>query len=148
KASEALAALERCVAIAQEPDVVSVGVELTCRLMAAQVSIQLGQRDQTLAAANSVIERSAERAAEIPVRETYELWSAVAVVLVNAHEEARAIELLERALALLEDAMAHRDPAVVVDTYGVPTLLLQRGVAQLQLGRADAAAADLATAQA
>jgi len=116
--------------------------------MAAQVAIQLGQRDQTLAAAPSVIERSTERAAEIPVRETYELWSAVAVVLVNAHEEARAIELLERALALLEDAMAHRDPAVVVDTYGVPTLLLQRGVAQLQLGRADAAAADLATAQA
>ena len=126
----------------------SVGVELTCRLMAAQVSIQLGQRDQTLAAANSVIERSTERAAEIPVRETYELWSAIAVVLVNAHEEERAIELLQRAKDLVDDGMAHRDPAVVVDTFGGPLLIMQRGVALLQLGRAGAAADDLATAAA
>jgi tetratricopeptide (TPR) repeat protein/predicted Ser/Thr protein kinase len=148
KPADALVALERCAAIAREPDVVSVGVELTCRLMAAQVSIQLGQRDQTLAATSLVIERSTERAAEIPVRETYELWSAVAVVLVNAHEEARALELLQRAKALLDDGMAHRDPAVVVDTYGSVMLTMQRGVALLQLGRAAEAADDLATAQA
>jgi hypothetical protein len=128
--------------------VVSVGVELTCRLMSAQVSIQLGERDQAVAAATSVFERSTERAAEIPVRETYELWSALAVVLINVHEEPRAIELLQRARSLLDDAMAHHDPAVVVDTYGPPLLTMQRGVALLQLGRAAEAADDLATAQA
>jgi tetratricopeptide (TPR) repeat protein len=148
KPADALAALERCAAIAREPDVVSVGVELTCRLMAAQVAIQLGRRDQTIAAATTVIERSTERAAEIPVRETYELWSAVAVVLLNAHEEERALELLQRARQLLDDAMAHRDPAVVIDTYGAAMLTMQRGVALLQLGRAEAAADDLAAAQA
>jgi eukaryotic-like serine/threonine-protein kinase len=148
KPSEALAALERCASTARQPEVVSVGVELTCMLMAAQVSTQLGQRDQTLAAANAVIERGTDRGAEIPVRETYELWSNVAVVLINAHEEQRALELLQRAIELHDDAMAHRDPAVVVDTWGRATLAMQRGVALLQLGQAAAAAAELAAAQA
>jgi tetratricopeptide (TPR) repeat protein len=148
KPAEAIAALERCAKIAAEPDVVSVGVELKCRLLAAQVSTQLGQRDQAIAAATQVIERSTERAAEIPVRETYELWSAAAVVLVNAHLEERALEIVQRASDLFDEAMAHRDPAVVVDTYGPATFALERGVALLQLGRAEAAADELATAEA
>ncbi len=65
----------------------------------------------------------------------------------NAHEEERAIELLERAKVLLDDGIAHHDPAVVIDLFGPPQLLLQRGVALLQLGRAAAAADDLAAAQ-
>ena len=148
KPAEALTALERCATTAREPDVVSVGVELTCRLMAAQVTTQLGQRDRTIAAATSVIERGLERGDEIPVRETYELWSNVAVVLLNAHDEVRALELLSRALALFDEAAAHRDPAVVVDVYGRATLAMERGVALLQLGRAEEAAEALATAQA
>src|SRR5262249_1479187 len=110
--------------------------------------IQLGQRDQTIAAATSVIERGTERAAEIPVRERYELWTNVAVVLINAHEEARALELLQRASELYEDGIAHREPAVRVDIYDRPPLAIERGVALLQLGRTDAAAEALATAQA
>ncbi|HMG57168.1 MAG TPA: serine/threonine-protein kinase, partial [Kofleriaceae bacterium] len=148
KASDAIAPLERCAQTARGPDVVSVGVELTCLLMAAQVATQLGQRDQALAIARSVIERSTQRSAEIPVRETYELWSAVAVVLVNAHDEDRAIELLRRARELHDEAMAHREPAVVFDTYTRPMLAMQRGVALLQLGRGEAAADALAEAQA
>jgi tetratricopeptide (TPR) repeat protein len=147
KAGDALPALERCASTARQPDVVSVGVELTCTLMAAQVAIQLGKRDQGLAAARSVIDRSTQRSAEIPVRETYELWSALAVVLINLHEEERALELLGRAIELLDDAMAHRDPAVVIDTGGHAMLVLQRGVALLQLGRAEAAADALAEAE-
>jgi tetratricopeptide (TPR) repeat protein len=146
KANEALTALERCAKTAREPDVVSVGVELTCRLMAAQVSIQLGQRDQAIAAATSVIERGTQRAAEIPVRETYELWSAVATVLVNVHEEERALELFRRATALFDDAVAHKEPAAVIDVYGTPTLAMERGVTLLQLGRAEEAADELASA--
>jgi len=148
KSAEAATALERCAKTARDPEVVAVGVELTCRLMAAQVSTQLGQRDQAVAAATSVIDRGIQRGAEIPVRETYELWSAVAVVLINAHEEVRALELLQRAVDLFEEADAHRDPAVVIDTYARPLLAMQRGVALLQLGRAGPAADELATAQA
>ena len=148
KADEALTALDRCARTAREPDVVSVGVELTCMVMAAQVTTQLGQRDRTIAAANAVIERGTERADEIPVRETYELWSNVAVVLVNAHEELRALELLRRAADLHAEAMAHHEPAVVVDTYARPSLGMERGVALLQLGRAVEAADELAAAQA
>src|SRR5262249_22590318 len=87
KPTDALAALEKCARTARQPDVVNVGVELTCNLMAAQVTTQLGRRDQTIAAATSVIERSTERAAELAVRENYELWTNVATVLINAHEE-------------------------------------------------------------
>src|SRR4029078_10659032 len=90
----AAAALERCAKLGAEPDVASVGVELKCRLLATQVQTQLGQRDKAIAEATLVIERTTERAAEIPVRETYELLSAVAVVLVNTHLEERALEVL------------------------------------------------------
>jgi eukaryotic-like serine/threonine-protein kinase len=148
KAPDALAALERCATVARDPEVVAVGVELTCTLMAAQVALQLDRHDQAAAAVSSVIERASARAAEIPMRETYELWSAVAVMLVNTHDETRALELLQRAIALLDEGMAHNDPAVVFDTFGRATLIMQRGVAQLQLGRAEAAAEDLAIAQA
>jgi tetratricopeptide (TPR) repeat protein len=148
KPSDALAALDRCAKTARESDVVSVGVELTCLLMAAQVSTQLGHREQTLAVAGTVIERSTEHAAEIPVRETYELWAALATVLLNAHDEVRALELLQRAGALYDEALAHKEPATVVDVYGRATLAMARGVALLQLGRVDEAADELATAQA
>jgi tetratricopeptide (TPR) repeat protein len=148
KPTEALAALERCARTAQEPDVVSVGVELTCRLMAAQVTTQFGQRDRTIAAANAVIERGTERADELPVRETYELWSNTAVVLINAHDERRALELLQRAQDLYNEAAAHRDPSAAIDTYAQGSLALERGVALLQLGRAGEAADELASAQA
>jgi hypothetical protein len=147
KPDQSLAALERCASTAREPDVVAVGVELMCRLLAAQVSLQRGERDQALAAASSVIDRGIERGAEIPVRETYELWTNVAVVLLNAHDEPRALELLQRATDLYDDATAHHDPAVVFDTYERATVALERGVALLQLGRAEAAD-ELATAQA
>jgi hypothetical protein len=133
---------------AQEPDVVSVGVELTCRLMAAQVTTQFGQRDRTLAAASAVIERGTERADELPVRETYELWNNTAVVLINAHDERRALELLQRADALYQEAAAHGDPSAVIDTYERGMLALERGVALLQLGRAGDAADEMARAQA
>jgi tetratricopeptide (TPR) repeat protein len=148
KPAESTAALERCAKVAAEPDVVSVFVELKCRLLAAQVANQFGQRDQAIAAATQVIERSTERAAELTVPDTYELWSAAAVVLVNAHREERALEILHRASDIFEEAIAHRDPAVVVDTYGRATFALERGVALLQLGRAEAAANELATAEA
>jgi hypothetical protein len=148
KPTEALAALERCANTAREPDVVSVGVELTCRLMAAQVTTQFGQRDRTIAAANAVIERGTERADELAVRETYELWSNTAVVLINAHDERRALELLQRAQDLYNEAAAHRDPSAAIDTYAQASLALERGVALLQLGRAGEAADELAAAQA
>jgi tetratricopeptide (TPR) repeat protein len=148
KPTESIAALERCAKIAAEPDVVSIFVELKCRLLAAQVANQFGQRDQAIAAATQVIERSTERAAELTVPDTYELWSAAAVVLVNAHREERALEILQRASDIFEEAIAHRDPAVVVDTYGRATFAMERGVALLQLGRFEAAADELATAEA
>jgi len=147
KAKEALTALERCASEARRPDVVSVGAELKCRVMAAQVTIQAGDRDATIAAADAVIARSVERAAELTVRETYELCSALAVVLINAHEEERALGLLKRAVELFEDAEAHHDPAVVVDVYAPGELATERGVALLQLGRGEAAAEELAAAQ-
>ncbi|TMQ06831.1 MAG: serine/threonine protein kinase [Deltaproteobacteria bacterium] len=147
KAAEALAALERCAKTAREPEVVSVGVELKCRVMAAQATIQFGQRDRTIAETNAVIERGTERADELGVRETYELWTDTAVVLINAHEESRALALLQRAQQLYEEAAAHGDPSAVVDTYERGTLALERGVALLQLGRAGEAADELARAQ-
>ena len=148
KPTEALAALERCAKTAQDPDVVSVGVGLMCMLMAAQVTIQYGQRDRTLAAASAVIERGTERADELGVRETYELWTNTAVVLINAHDEGRALELLKRAQDLYTEATAHKDPSAAVDTYAQATLTMERGVALLQLGRAGEAAVELTAAQA
>ncbi|HEX3476141.1 MAG TPA: serine/threonine-protein kinase [Kofleriaceae bacterium] len=148
KATDALTALERCANTAREPDVVSVGVELKCMVLASQVTIQLGQRDRTIASADAVIARGTERADELGVRETYELWTDTAVILINAHEERRALELLQRAQDLYQEAAAHRDPSAVIDTYERATLALERGVALLQLGRAGEAADELATAQA
>jgi hypothetical protein len=148
KAADALAALERCANTAREPDVVSVGVELKCMVLASQVTIQLGQRDRTIASADAVIARGTERADELGVRETYELWTDTAVILINAHEERRALELLQRAQDLYQEAAAHRDPSAVIDTYERATLAMERGVALLQLGRAGEAADELATAQA
>jgi tetratricopeptide (TPR) repeat protein len=148
KATEALAALERCTKTAQDPDVVSVGVGLMCMLMSAQVTIQFGQRDRTLAAASAVIERGTERADELGVRETYELWTNTAVVLINAHDEGRALELLKRAQDLYSDAAAHHDPSAAIDIYSQGTLAMERGVALLQLGRAGEAADELTAAQA
>src|SRR5262249_42786541 len=105
-------------------------------------------RDRTIAAANAVIERGTERADEFPVRETYELWTNVAVVLINAHDERRALELLQRAQDLYHDAAAHGDPSAAIDIYARGTLALERGVALLQLGRAGESADELATSQA
>ncbi|HSR98435.1 MAG TPA: hypothetical protein VLM79_15360, partial [Kofleriaceae bacterium] len=147
KPAEATAALERCAKIAAEPDVVSVYVELKCRLLATQVQTQLGQRDKAIAEATYVIERTTERAAEIPVRDNYDLLTEVAVVLLNTHLEERALEVLKRASEIFEEAVSHRDPAVMVDTYARPQFALERGVALLQLGRSEAAADELAAAE-
>jgi eukaryotic-like serine/threonine-protein kinase len=148
KANEALAALDRCVKTAQEPDVVSVGVGLMCMVMTAQVTVQFGQRDRTIAAADAVIKLGTDRGDELPARETYELWSNLAVVLINAHEERRALELLQRAQRLHDEAAAHDDPSAAVDIYLNAELAMERGVALLQLGRADDAADELAAARA
>jgi tetratricopeptide (TPR) repeat protein len=136
--AETRVAFERCVAVST--DVARIGVGLNCRMMLASVAVQAGRRADAIAAADEVVRRADDGRDELAVRETYELLDSVAVVMINAHEEARAIALIDRAVALRDDAAAHRDPTVVFDNVAEAGFTLHRGFALLELGRNDEAA--------